>query len=295
VTAHGIVAAMVTPFSSPGTADLRNVQALAEHLVACGVDGLFPLGTNGEGLLLSMEERKRVAEAVIAAAGGVPVYVHVGAVRLPDVLDLSRHAERAGASGIAVLTPLLFRVRDDEMVDYYSTVCEAASPGCEVYIYNFPANTGNDVTPNVLDCLLDRCPNIKGIKFSSSDFLRLEEYLTRVSDAFAVLVGNDNFVYPALCMGASGSVSGNSNVVPKLFVELYRAFCAGDHARARSLQEDVNTVARLFGYGENLSLIKYGLASSGIQGGVVNPPLRDMDPGEAQAMLDAMDVVKAWT
>jgi dihydrodipicolinate synthase/N-acetylneuraminate lyase len=61
------------------------------------------------------------------------------------------------------------------------------------------------------------------------------------------------------------------------------------------LQEDVNTVARLFGYGENLSLIKYGLASSGIQGGVVNPPLRDMDPGEAQAMLDAMDVVKAWT
>ena len=120
---RGTVVPIVTPLTEEDTVDDESLMRLTDHVINSGMQGLYPCGTTGEMMYLTVEERKHVAEVTVRhAAGRIPVFVHTGAWNLKDTLELSRHAQQIGADGIGVVTPSFYRLSSRELVDFYVSV-----------------------------------------------------------------------------------------------------------------------------------------------------------------------------
>lgn len=234
---HGILPAVLTPFTADGQA--VDTAALGRHidwLIDRGVHGLFVCGTNGEGPLLSPDERRRVAETAVAAAQGrVPVLVQTGGITTREAVVLTRHAQAVGADGAAVVTPWYFAWDEASLFDHFSTVA-AAVPDFPVYLYNIPGNTRNEIKPDLAARLASAHGNVAGVKDSSKDLNRTEEFLAALGPQHRVFVGTDSLIVPALSLGAAGGVAGVANVFPEIMVSMYEAYRAGEFAEARRLQ-----------------------------------------------------------
>ena len=284
----GVIIPLLTPFSAEGALDLDAVRPLVDFLIQRGVHGLFPGGTTGEGVLLSGAERKQLCEAVVQAANGrVPVIAHAGALTTTEALELTVHARGAGAQAAALLPPFYYHYSDDALFAYFSTVAQAA-PDFPIFLYNFPAVTGNAISPALVARLADACPNIVGMKDSSGNLTTLLACADLHDGRFIKMVGSDGLILGALAMGVEGCVSGNANVVPELVVRLYDAAAAGDLDRARKYQYQFDQVRKLLGDGGNLSLFKGVLAQRGVDTGPVRPPQVQTTPDEVAACWDAV-------
>jgi 4-hydroxy-tetrahydrodipicolinate synthase len=280
---------MVTPFRPPGGVDGKALASLTEALVQAGVHGLYPLGTTGEAFLMTLEERQEAAETVLRQAGGrVPVVVHVGALGTADAVTLARHAVDAGADGIGAVTPSYYAVNEREMIAYYAAIAGAVPPDFPVYLYNIPQCSANRLVPAVVKALAADFPNFVGVKNSTPDLVLFQQYLC-VRPGFSALIGCDQLILAALAMGGAGAVSGNVNVVPEPYVNLYDAFKAGDLKRARQLQRRVNAVAAALKNGVSLAHFKAGLDFRGLSGGSVRPPLLDLTAAERDQFYEALE------
>lgn len=285
---EGIIPAMVTPFAPCGGVDREALATLTETLIQTGIHGLYPLGTTGEAFLMTLEERQEVAEIVLRQARGrVPVIVHVGALRTADAIALAKHAVDAGAQGIAAVTPSYYMVTDREMVAYYAAIAGAVPDDFPVYLYNIPQASGNSLAPAVAKTLAAEFPNIVGVKNSTPDLHLLQQYLS-IKPGFSVLIGCDQLILPALAMGAAGAVSGNANVVPEPYIDLYNAFKSGDLDRARQLQQRVNAVSAALKGGTSLAHFKAGLDFRGVPGGSVRSPLLDLTDEERAQLHESL-------
>ena len=237
---HGIVTALVTPIDKQGNILSHSVEQLVERLIRAGIHGIYPLGSTGEMLLLSKEQRMRMAECVInCVRGRVPVYVHIAAPTTKETVFFARHAYDAGATGIAAVTPMYYKVSDAEMLTYYGEIARSIPEDFPLYLYNLPQSTGNDLKPRVCAQLAQRYPNIIGIKYSFADMERTREYLQIKNGGFSVLHGSDTLLDAALILGCDGVVSGLSNAFPLSFVKVYEAFARGDSQSVRAGMEDV--------------------------------------------------------
>ncbi|MBR0152516.1 MAG: dihydrodipicolinate synthase family protein, partial [Lachnospiraceae bacterium] len=174
----GVCVAMTTSFDKNGNVDFEEMNRHAEMLIRNGVHGLYPNGTTGECMHLTIAERKRLAEEMVkTAAGRVVVFSQVGAPTLEETIELAKHAEACGCDGIGVVTPFYHGVTDREMEEFYVDVASAVSENFPVYIYNIPACSGNDIKPEVAKRVMERCKNVIGIKYSSPDVRRTMDYL----------------------------------------------------------------------------------------------------------------------
>ena len=143
----GIITATVTPLTEEGQINVKELSRLTHFLIEKGIHGIFPCGSTGEGVLLSTEERKKVAEiSVKEAAGRIPVVIHTGSIHLNEALELTAHAREIGADGAALVPPYYFSVDDKTILQFYGTVAEKV-PGYPLYIYNIPPNVKNAVSP----------------------------------------------------------------------------------------------------------------------------------------------------
>ena len=146
---YGITVAMVTPFDSNGQVDYVGVAQLTRMLVDKGVNCLYPCGTTGEMLRLSLAERKEVARTVVKAADHqVSVFIHCGCMNQEDTIELLRSAREDGADGAGVVTPVFFHANDRELEEYYAAVA-AAVPDFPIYLYGIPQCASNDLSANV--------------------------------------------------------------------------------------------------------------------------------------------------
>ncbi len=283
---RGVIVPILTPFAEGGEAlDEGALRDHARWLAGKGVHGLMPCGTTGEGALLSTSERRRVLEVVVeAVAGKVPVMAHVGAPSTRETVELARHAQASGASAVSVVTPYYFHLSPAALLAHYCRVA-ASVPGMPVYLYNIPQNAGNRLTPALAGAIVERCPNVAGIKDSAGDLEALLAFTGLNGGRFQVVCGSDSLVLDALEGGACGSVSGNANVCPEVVVELFEAFWRGDRAQAHHWQERLDQVRQLLGGSESFSLMKRGLGLRGLRGGSVRPPLLEASD-EAVAELE---------
>ncbi len=283
---RGVVVPILTPFTEGG--EVLDEGALRDHarwLVGKGVHGLMPCGTTGEGPLLSPQERRRVLEVVVGAvAGRVPVMAHVGTPSTRETVELARHARDSGATAVSVVTPYYFHLSDAALVEHYCRVALSV-PDMPVYLYNIPQNAGNRLTPALAGRIVERCPNVAGIKDSAGDLAALLAFAGLKEGRFQVVCGSDSLVLNALEGGACASVSGNANVCPEVLVGLFEAFWCGDRAQARRWQERLHEVRQLLGGSESFSLMKRGLGLRGLRGGSVRPPLLEASD-EAAADLE---------
>lgn len=286
---YGVTTAMVTPFDENGKVRLDLVANLTEFLISKGVHCLYPLGTTGEMLRLSVEERKAVAETVVKQANGrVTVYIHVGAMNESETIALAKHAYEIGADGIGVVTPVFFGANDRELEAYYVKVARSVPEDFPMYLYSIPQCASNDISPELAQRIADQCKNVVGLKYSFPDFLRVNEYLTVNDGAFSVVPGADRLFLPALAMGCDGVVSGVSSVYPEPFVAVYEAFRQNDIDRARKLQRLAIKYCEAVKSGSNMSYFKEALKIRGLDAGVMKAPQLDIPADEINRLREIL-------
>ncbi|SFJ39340.1 dihydrodipicolinate synthase family protein [Brevibacillus centrosporus] len=290
---YGVTTAMVTPFGEDGQVDHDWMRDLTEFLISKGVHCLYPLGTTGEMLRLSVQERKRVAETVVkAAANRVTVFIHVGAMNQEDTIELARHAHEIGADGVGVVTPVFFGATDKELEEYFVAVASSVPADFPVYLYNIPQCAANDLKSEVVQNIASRCKNVIGIKYSYPDMLRTNEYLAVNQGTFSVSHGTDRLFLAGLAMGCEGTVSGVSCVYPEPFVALYQAFQENDLQKARELQRIAIQYCETLKNGSNMAYFKAALRMRGIEVGRMREPQLDLSADEKaalQARLQELD------
>ena len=292
-TLHGVTVAMVSPLDASDHVDEKALRKLTNFLIQKQVDCLYPGGTTGEMFRLSPPERKRMAEAVVDEANHrVPVFIHVGAMRMDDTLDLAQHAYQIGADGIGAVTPSYFGVNDREMEEYYVAIAKTVPEQFPVYLYNIPQLSANDLTPAVIERILARCPNVIGLKYSYADMARTLEYLRIKEGTFAVIHGADHLFLSLLVMGCAGTVSGVAGVYPEPFVEVYKAFKDEDQPRAIKYQRIAARLAKVLQGGSNMAYYKEALRRRGIDVGHMRRPQLDLTAAERGRLGRELAVVE---
>jgi len=217
---HGAVAAALTPLRAGGSElDEDAVAPYVDYLAGHGLDGILALGTTGEGVLLGVEERRRLTERFLEAARGrLQVAVHCGAQSTADTVALAEHAAQHGADAVAVIGPPYFPLDEDELLAHFEAAARACAP-LPFYAYEFAARSGYAIPLPVLARLRERAPNLTGLKVSDSPWEKVAPYLIEGLDVF---VGAEALIAQGLAAGAAGAVSGLAGSFPDAVVPLVR-------------------------------------------------------------------------
>jgi len=269
---------MATCLTPTGEISPAATRELCDFLIERGVDALFPVGTTGEGFLLRTSERKALAEIVVqAVTGRVPVIIQTGAMSTALTVELTRHAQTIGADAAGIITPYFYSLDDLSLRQHFLQVAQAV-PDFPLFLYNFPVNAGNAISPKLLADLHENAPNIVGLKNSDGDLALFQDFL-EIGD-FIILNGHDGLMLPALVIGGKGQVSGNSTAFPEPFVALYEAWRRGDMDEARSHQQVINRLRDATKDTRYLAVLKRALEWRGIAAGPVRSPQRELTPDE---------------
>jgi len=252
------------------------------YLTRRGADGVLALGSNGEGVSLSLAERKQVVDAVLRQRpdGRLAVMVGSGCAALPETVELSNYALERGADALLIVPPFYFKdISDEGLLAYYESVLAELPAGARVFLYNIPQISGVPISHAVLDGLLQRFPDrLAGLKDTSGDLSALQDYL-RSYPSLSVFSGSDGLVTEGYRLGTVGCISGIANVFPDLI---------GAPAKARSQEERdtaqaaIDRVRGLVHSYATPSVLKHLLRIvARLPQTYVRPPLRDLTPQEA--------------
>jgi dihydrodipicolinate synthase/N-acetylneuraminate lyase len=272
----GAIAAAVTPLREGGREpDLAAVGPLVSFLSNGGVDGALVCGTTGEGVLLTVDERRRVAEAFLEARpDGFRVAVHAGAQTTHDTIALSAHALEAGADAVAVIAPPYFPLGADELFAHFRSAADACDP-LPFYVYEFAGRSGYAIPVEVIERLRSEQGNVVGMKVSDTPFDAVEPYLLEGMDVF---VGSEPLVRAGMERGAVGAVSGLATAWPEVVAALVHEHSPEAHVRVAELRDG------LAGLPFHASL-KQVLVDRGVLADAdVRPPLRGLTLEERTAL-----------
>jgi N-acetylneuraminate lyase len=290
---QGVWPALVTPLTESEELNVEVTRALIDHLIACGIGGLYVGGGTGEGILLPLEVRKALAQVSVEQAGGrVPVIVHVGATATADALLLAAHAEQVGADGIAAIPPFYYQVGFEGIREHYQLIAAASS--LPLYLYYIPSTTGVTLTA---DQMWELCqiPNVRGFKYSAFDMYLLEQILSLGGGTLNVFSGPDQLFAPMLTVGVDGAIGTTYNLLPAHFVQIFEAFQATDLGRVRALQSQANRVIDAFIRHGGLPAVKEMMRMLGFDCGYCRRPFRRLRDGEIAAMRAELDRIDFWS
>lgn len=236
---QGIYPALVTPFDQEGKLNIKILDSLLHHLMECGVDGFYVGGSTGESYLLSMEERKRLLEAVMETAGKkVKIIANIGLFATAHGIELAKHAEKLGVSAISSVPPFYFNFCMEEYLNYYEELANAVE--LPVIIYNIPAMSGVRFSKEDLYRLLSN-EKIVGMKHTSYDLFQLQQVLQEFPEK-SVFAGHDELFLSALSTGVRAGIGSTYNIMPKKFIELMRLFRERRMDEALRIQGEINDV-----------------------------------------------------
>jgi 4-hydroxy-2-oxoglutarate aldolase len=277
---RGILPPIPTPFDGDGAFArdrlYDNFRVWDRHALA----GYVVLGSNGEGVLLSPEERLDVLRA---AREDIPgdrwMIAGTGCQSTRETVELTRQAKRIGADAALVLPPSYYRGRmtREALVRHYSSVADEA--GIPILIYNIPASTGIDLDAETVVALAGH-PGIIGIKDSGGDVTKMAAIREALGTEFRVFAGSAGFLLPALAVGAVGGVLALANVAPEECLGIQREFAAGRVAAAAEIQARVVSANAAVTQRWGVAGLKAAMDLLGRYGGPVRPPLMDLTEKE---------------
>ncbi len=290
----GIVASSLTPFDPSGDVQLDLLPAHIDWLIAEGVQGLSPLGSSGEFVGLETDDRKRILEVVLAANAGrrhVMAGTHHYSTR--TTIDLSRHAEQAGASSLLVVPPYYMHPSISQTMDHYRRIANAV--GLPIVLYHNRGGTGVDLRTEHLVTLFEEGA-IAGVKMSHTDPDRICALLQATDRRLVVYAGIDTVAFEGLCHGAHGWISGIPSIVPRSARQLYDTIAIkGDLPAARLQWRALAPLMRLIfsehlGAGEDPNWLSIMKAAVNMIGPTVGDPLPPIQPLDAHTkrMLAAL-------
>jgi 4-hydroxy-tetrahydrodipicolinate synthase len=281
----GAITAIVTPFKN-GQLDEEAYRQLIEFQIKGGIHGIVPCGTTGESATLSHAEHKRVVEICIdQVKKRVVVIAGTGSNNTAESLELTQHAEKAGADAALMITPYYNKPTQEGLYQHYKTV--ASQTKIPIVVYNVPSRTSVNLLPETVARLAEM-PTIVGIKEATGDLKQCSKVLELCGDQITVLSGDDFTVLPLLAVGGQGVISVVSNVAPGDMAGLCNAFFAGDLDRARELHFKMWPLMEAMFFETNPTPAKTALKFMGKITGEVRQPLCPMSAANDDKLRQVM-------
>jgi len=285
-SAFRLIAAPFTPFHADGSLAVDMIEKYADSLLADGVAGVFVCGTTGEGMSLTIAERKRVADAWSkAAVGKLELIVHVGHTSLEESRHLAEHAEGIGANGIATIGPVFYPPASPEAWLEYCARIASAARQTAFYYYHMPSMSKIGFTASsLLPRMLELIPNFKGIKFTHEDLPDYKKCLDLSGGNCEIFFGRDELLLEGLELGAVSAVGSTYNFAAPLSLNLARLFREGKKEDAAASQRVCNrAIDSMIRHG-GLAGIRATLGLSGLDCGPMRLPLASISRQELKSL-----------
>jgi 4-hydroxy-2-oxoglutarate aldolase len=285
---NGILPPLTTPFDWQGHVDFDALARNVARYNETGLAGYVALGSNGEAVHLTQEERAQVIVTIKQAAStGLTIVAGVNEFSTRAAIESARAAARAGADFVLVITPYFYKSRmtGEALGRHFREVADNSD--VPVLIYNVPQNTGVVIDPSIIAELAAH-ENIAGVKDSAGNFAAIADTIRRAPDGFTVLTGNAGILYPSLLMGARGAILAVACAAPRACVDLYAAVECGDHARARELQNRLAPVSHIVTAGLGVAGLKAAMEMAGYTGGEPRAPLAPVSQAEREKIESIM-------
>jgi len=265
----GIIPPLLTPFTPKGEVYEKGLRDLLEFLLP-HINGLYPCGTYGSGPLMSLEQRKKVAEIIVdQVKGRIPVIIHIGTADTHSTIELAKHAEKIGADAVGCIPPYYYKYGEEELFNHYRELINSVK--IPVYLYNNPKLSGNPISPELLNRIADI--GLAGVKDSVFDLLNFCFYRIAVSKPdFNFIIGTEAIYLSAAQVGAVAVISGLANVFPEVMQELYETIEKKDFEKATKLQMRVLQIRQVIKMGPTVPICHSILKMRGVDVGVPKLP-----------------------
>ncbi|HKC32842.1 MAG TPA: 4-hydroxy-tetrahydrodipicolinate synthase [Xanthobacteraceae bacterium] len=282
---RGSFTALVTPFKGDAL-DQQAFRDLVEWQIGEGTNGLVPVGTTGESPTLSHDEHNQVIEwCVDQARGRVPVIAGAGSNSTREAIELSQHAEKAGADAVLIVTPYYNKPTQEGLYQHYKAINDAI--GIPIIIYNIPGRSVIDMSVETMKRLYE-LRNIAGVKDATANMVRVSQQRAALGEGFNQLSGEDATALGFMAHGGDGCISVTSNVAPRLCAEFQSACLRGDYAAALVLQDKLMPLHQNLFVETNPAPAKYALSILGKIADTVRLPMVPLGDKSKAAVRDAM-------
>lgn len=276
----GVIPALITPFEEDESISEQKIRMLIENLIEQGVNGFYIAGSTGEGFLMSIEERKRVAHiAIDQVKGRVPVIVQVGTIAAKSAIELAEDAYKAGADAISSVPPFYYKFSFDEIYNYYSDVASATP--LPLIVYSIPSTTGVDISLESIEKLYT-IKNVKGIKYTSMNHYEMQRIKQSIGRDFMVYSGADEMCLSGILMGADGIIGSLYNVNPELYIKIYNNLIKNDIISAKHNMEIANDIIQIFLKYNYYPSLREALKWMGLDSGRCRRPFKKLNDSEVQ-------------
>lgn len=251
----GVIPPMITTFDKEGNVDYKQLEILVEFLCT-RVDGVFVCGSYGSGPLMTVEERKLVAEKVMVVSNGrLQVIVMTGCTNTRETIELTKHAKSIGADAASVVAPYYFHHHPSDVVNHYKEIVESV-PGYPIYVYVNPKFSGYKVEDASMKELKEI--GVHGIKDGTFDILQYGNYMRELADdEFDVALGTEAMWLAAEAYGGEAFIPGLANVYPEICSDMYKASINGDRKLAKELQFKINELREVMYLAKSTQLAIY--------------------------------------
>jgi 4-hydroxy-tetrahydrodipicolinate synthase len=284
---RGSIPALVTPFTDSGAFDEKAFRDFVNWQIEEGSKGLVPVGTTGESPTLSHDEHKHVVETTVdVAKGRVPVIAGAGSNNTTEAIDLARHAEKAGADGLLVVTPYYNKPSQRGLKAHFGAIADAVS--LPIFIYNIPPRSVIDMTPETMAELHRKHKNIVGVKDATANLGRVTEQRRACGEEFVQLSGEDMTALAFNAHGGNGCISVTANVAPRLCADFQDACLSGRFDKALKLQDKLAPLHKALFLEPNPAGPKYALSVLGRIDQTVRSPMVTLEENTKSAIRDAM-------
>ncbi|MBI2985550.1 MAG: dihydrodipicolinate synthase family protein [Deltaproteobacteria bacterium] len=246
---EGILIPMPTAFREDGGIDENGVDALVDFYLAAGVQGFFALGTHGQGMVMEIEERKRVAERIVRRVRGkAPIVLHVGTANTYSSIELAKHGAGLEVDALALVPPYYYPHNDYEVFAHYKAVAKAV-PGVPLFIYDNTETTRVHITPpKVLKIQEAISPStLAGIKVSFIPFDALVGYVFKLPASIGVFPGSILSLYSGYSLGVRGAIHPPTTPFPEICVKMFRALKEGRLEDARQAHDHLAAISQVMG------------------------------------------------
>jgi 4-hydroxy-tetrahydrodipicolinate synthase len=285
---QGSITALITPFKD-GKVDAASFQKLVDWQIEQGTHGLVPCGTTGESPTLSHDEHRRVIELCIEASGRrVPVIAGTGSNSTAEAIELTRHAKRAGADGVLVVTPYYNKPTQEGLYLHFKAINDSAD--IPILIYNIPGRSVIDMTVETMGRLF-KLQNIVGVKDATASMARVSQQRKTLGAEFIQLSGEDATALGFMAHGGKGCISVTANIAPALCAEFQLACLAGNFKLALQLQDRLMPLHEALFVESNPGPVKYAAEKVGLCSSVCRLPLAPLAPASRKKVDDALEAV----
>jgi 4-hydroxy-tetrahydrodipicolinate synthase len=282
---RGSFTALVTPLKN-GSVDEKAFRNLVEWQISEGTSGLVPVGTTGESPTLSHNEHKEVVEwCVDQAKRRVPVVAGAGSNSTKEAIELSQHAEQAGADAVLIVTPYYNKPTQEGLYQHYKAINDAI--GIPIIIYNIPGRSVIDMSVDTMARLFE-LKNIAGVKDATANVMRVSQQRAAMGPDFNQLSGEDGTALGFMAHGGHGCISVTSNVAPRLCAEFQAACLRGDYGMALTYQDKLMPLHHALFIETNPAPAKFALSVLGKCAETVRLPMVPLQEKTRTAVREAM-------